>query len=483
MHKPARILAVIAIAALGLGLMALLGYRTSSRSALLKYKAELRAKGEKLSFAELGMPAQTPPNDSLALFTNAMDRLSYSRIAPGSIEIRRFVGAGQARVSWRGDKPFGADSGRNGLAADWQELSEQFEKYNDALADLREALKDERLQWSTRTSVWERGVPTYVSIRVAAQTLMGVAELHLHERKNEAALEDLEALTRVARMNRNDCTLVSQMIRVAVANLGMVATWEALQATNWSDSQLARLQKAWESVDLGAAVESGYVGERAAGDEIWRVIRKEGRGEFRKRMNFGSSTNYTFRTLAEDYVLLPLYKVTSMDADELFRLKSMQSYIETARAIRAHRPWNEAKQPQDRAMAELNRVSSSPAAARYWVSMISIPNFVRANQTGLRGETEWQMTIAAIALHRYKLRHGKYPEKLETLLPEFISEAPYDCFSGKPLCYRRNEDGSFLLYSVGEDCKDDGGDATGGKTNNSSIWEGAHDAVWPHAAN
>jgi hypothetical protein len=165
-----------------------------------------------------------------------------------------------------------------------------------------------------------------------------------------------------------------------------------------------------------------------------------------------------------------------MDADELFRLRVMQSYIDTARAVRAHQPWSEAKQYQDRGVAELNRVASAPFANRYWISMISIPNFTRANQSGVRGETEWQMTVAAIALERFKLSHGEYPKSLEALRPEFLAAVPYDCFSGKALCYLRKPDGRFLLYSVGEDGKDSGGDATAiGKF---GMWE-SKDAVWP----
>jgi hypothetical protein len=258
----------------------------------------------------------------------------------------------------------------------------------------------------------------------------------------------------------------------------MAATWEALQSPDWTEPQLARLQKAWESAELASALEKGCVGERAAGEEIWRVVRHESRPEVRKLFSFGVSTNMTVRRLAEDYVLLPLYKLTSMDEDELFRLKVMQGYIETARAVRAHRPWSEAKQAQDVGVAEINRISTSPVSARYWLSMISIPNFTRANQSGVRSDTEWQMTIAVIALKRFHLGHGKYPPNLEALTPEFLSAVPYDCFSGKALCYQRKSDDSFLLYSVGEDGKDDGGDATAvGKF---GMWEG-RDAAWPSA--
>jgi hypothetical protein len=56
--------------------------------------------------------------------------------------------------------------------------------------------------------------------------------------------------------------------------------------------------------------------------------------------------------------------------------------------------------------------------------------------------------------------------------------------SGKALRYHlRPGDGDFLLYSVGEDGKDDGGDPTQqeGKKSYRQIWDG-RDAVWPSAA-
>ena len=42
-------------------------------------------------------------------------------------------------------------------------------------------------------------------------------------------------------------------------------------------------------------------------------------------------------------------------------------------------------------------------------------------------------------------------------MPEFVPKVPLDPVDGQPLRYRRNADGTFLLYSVGENGKDDGG--------------------------
>ena len=45
---------------------------------------------------------------------------------------------------------------------------------------------------------------------------------------------------------------------------------------------------------------------------------------------------------------------------------------------------------------------------------------------------------------------------LADLVPDYLSEVPQDPFSGKPLLYRRNAKG-YVLYSVGLDGRDDGG--------------------------
>jgi len=95
-----------------------------------------------------------------------------------------------------------------------------------------------------------------------------------------------------------------------------------------------------------------------------------------------------------------------------------------------------------------------------------------------RYQTQCEMTIAAIALKRYQLRHGKYPKSLDELVPEFLREVPVDWMDGQKLRYRPEGD-TFVLWSVGEDGKDDGG--TPDQTDPYSFWEGK-DLVWPQAA-
>jgi hypothetical protein len=72
------------------------------------------------------------------------------------------------------------------------------------------------------------------------------------------------------------------------------------------------------------------------------------------------------------------------------------------------------------------------------------------------------------------------------LTPDLLQAVPIDYMDGQPLRYRRNADGTFLLYSVGENGVDDGGNPSLGKSVTSSnyYWQNAHalDWVWPQPA-
>ena len=63
----------------------------------------------------------------------------------------------------------------------------------------------------------------------------------------------------------------------------------------------------------------------------------------------------------------------------------------------------------------------------------------------------------ACALERYHLAHGEYPQTLDSLTPQFIEKIPHDIIGGKPLHFRREVNGQFVLYSIGWNETDDGG--------------------------
>jgi len=88
-----------------------------------------------------------------------------------------------------------------------------------------------------------------------------------------------------------------------------------------------------------------------------------------------------------------------------------------------------------------------------------------------RDELRWVVLDVEFALARYKARHGVYPVTLNELWPFMLTEGT-DPFSGEPLHYRREADGSFTIWSIGENLVDDGGKVEAGKR-----WQ-QDDYVW-----
>jgi hypothetical protein len=71
-------------------------------------------------------------------------------------------------------------------------------------------------------------------------------------------------------------------------------------------------------------------------------------------------------------------------------------------------------------------------------------------------QTAVESAQLACALERYRLANGGYPDKLEALVPQFIAAVPRDVIDGQPLRYRKEGEG-FVIYSIGWNQKDDGG--------------------------
>ena len=63
----------------------------------------------------------------------------------------------------------------------------------------------------------------------------------------------------------------------------------------------------------------------------------------------------------------------------------------------------------------------------------------------------------AIAIAGFHAQAGRWPNELSELFPDFTETIPRDRFSGQALIYRASQSG-YVLYSVGRNGKDDGGE-------------------------
>jgi hypothetical protein len=107
-------------------------------------------------------------------------------------------------------------------------------------------------------------------------------------------------------------------------------------------------------------------------------------------------------------------------------------------------------------VAEYKRASPSEALA-----MIVFPALSKVPTNHHRTCALLDCARTAVAAERYRLAHGRWPQALDQLVPEFLEKVPQDIFGTGPLRSRRLKDG-LLVYSVGPDGEEEP-DGLGGK--------------------
>jgi hypothetical protein len=179
-------------------------------------------------------------------------------------------------------------------------------------------------------------------------------------------------------------------------------------------------------------------------------------------------------------------------SDELRTLQGDSIILETLRAMQTNQS-QFYKADYDAMTVRLSALGITNAGEAFFRAL-KIPdlsemfgpyNFGSTVLKTLRVETARRVLVAAIALKRFQLKHGQLPARLNELVPEFLKSVPIDPNDGKSLRYHPNADGTYLLYSVGDDGKDDGGDPTNTASGSSSLyWQQNHvrDWVWPQPA-
>ena len=465
------------------------------RIALAHYQKQLRAKQERLTVSEL-VPLYPARENAFEEFVLAAKQLRQGAVVSmSSPTTMQLVAPGRARVIC-GQNVFWI----RGLTNSWLRLAKDLERNQEPLDQVRATLKQPG--WHARLD-YARGFEMDLShlsrYREAAQWLNAATLFELHNGDLPQALDNLLALAALARLQEDERRFDCHRVRLFIATIGLNLTWEMLQAPGWTDAQLAQLQQAWQAGDFIRDVERCLEMERALGHTYFARLRKSGpeiagwarlsRDQIlsatpRKRawnIPLGEEMSEIFAEgvfdLYDGFLYPPLWRLAWSHQDEGRYLQNMQVMLEAVRRTEKSKSLTTLRV----LLADLEskirnagpydhcRFLYSPSPS-YLIEELSRP---------LRCETQRAMTVTAIALKRYQLRCGKAAPSLAALVPELLPQLPTDYMDGQPLRYRSNADGTFALYSVGEDGQDDGGDpALPELRNRPRLWDG-RDAVWP----
>ena len=232
-----------------------------------------------------------------------------------------------------------------------------------------------------------------------------------------------------------------------MAAIALEPIYEGLAQHKWSDTQLAELDAELVKLDFLADYEFSMRGEM-----IFRISETE---YLRRSRNFQ----------ALDYSENGSH---SSSASHLgFRLAPASFFYRNELTIgQMHERWTLPIVDITNRTISPKKVDQSTAAAdkalqHGWpyniLARMIFPATGKAVTQYAREQSSIDLARTAIALERYHLAHGNYPESLDALAPQFIQKVPHDVIGGGPLHYRRTDDGQFVLYSVGWNETDDGG--------------------------
>ena len=292
--------------------------------------------------------------------------------------------------------------------------------------------------------------------------------LDLHDGNLAAAWTNLMAATRLVTAWEPEPTEISHLVRFGDTSLVFNAIWQALQTNGWPEEQLARLQMEWQSADFFTHLPETAAFKRASDVAFCQQDRQ---GHLNSRPNPGPTLT---EFVKEGLRFPPLIwselnrrwneanyrKYGSADDEKALLLFYRDRELELHNAVQAP-TWAQMRQLpgvtnkfffqskyRSRLQTMLRQHAISLAFQRQGAGLLG-----RAAEA----EARRRILITAIALERYRGKHGSYPNTLSELAPEFLKIPPVDFMDGQPLRYRSTDDGHFMLYSAGLDCVDDGG--------------------------
>jgi hypothetical protein len=313
-----------------------------------------------------------------------------------------------------------------------------------ALANNREALAD----WDAATKLPDFQVPEPNINDLAPylaqwKQLAQVAELRenvlLHNGQDKEAFDRILDHVRLGQQMQNaHGPLIDYLVGTAVRIMGLSQMQHWTGKTHLTPNQLKDYvrQLGLNPDEEGAAFANTIKAEYQFQVEMLDAMRQ------------GKITNSD----ASDYHphpsrLLPLFNFS--------QTKALYAEEDLKLVQAAPHHFNEAKLPDVYSRPSLAGMVLSGNGIGQILYYMTMPAIIPSLATKSKCDTQLQATRTILALRAYQLTHGKLPPDLNALVPEFLDAVPVDDFDGQPMRYSAEKK---MVYSVGKNLKDDGGD-------------------------
>jgi hypothetical protein len=285
------------------------------------------------------------------------------------------------------------------------------------------------------TRDFDAALPDYTALRRAVSLLCLDAQFGAAQGRPDEAAASVRIAIKLARSIRDDPFLIGHLVYVACEAVSLGTLEHCLLLTRFDEADLAVMADLTSVSDVATGPRRALIGERVLISAEFEKL-----NPVQRLIN----NNFNGGAVAE----LAAFAAGVDVLDHLANLRYIEGMIDMTR-----RPVWEWPDRAEALRTELQEIGPwRLGLPRYEEGQ----TFNLAFEMFLRSYARRRAALGALAVERYRLRHGELPETLDDCVPAFLDAVPLDPHTGDPIRYQVEPD-RFTVYTVGEDKTDDGG--------------------------
>lgn len=328
----------------------------------------------------------------------------------------------------------------------------------------------------------------YAQLRLVARMLAEKAKIEAEYGNFNKSLSATLAGLKTAKSLSNEPSIVAQLVRMAMSS---IALGELQKNINKKEAEPGLYLLLIKEVEAERRQNISHFGLRSEYLEFWGPISSNFRKIAGRSFEF---TEEDKKELEEKWgnILNPsdpsvnkiierekkwreFYKETYLksgckNVDDFLKKQELfflQTLIKVLPLLQ--KPYWETKEELKNIEVEIEKAPKEKTLLTYIIPFASL---VRTYLQEARIDAYLGAAELGLANRIYRAKHGKFVDSLSQLTPEILPSLPLDPFTGKDYIYRKKDKG-FIIYSVADNLKDDGG-----ISQNEKKWQGDYDIVW-----
>ena len=264
-------------------------------------------------------------------------------------------------------------------------------------------------------------------VKAAAQLLRLQAIATAQQGKS---LDSAEAITQIFAAGRSletEPLLISQLVRFAIDNIGVVSLQFALNRSSFADAEAAAMQAAVSQADNPGGLRIALLGERASFVTFLRDPRKALAADPSIAPAGAEST------LAEVFIWPMAKAVGFWQRDLRFGIDALTTNIMFATLPAPQR---------FHSITNSEAITERAMGGKYILTALLLPALQKACERDALHSAYIRNAVVALAVERFRVANGgKLPESTVGLVPEYLREVPIDPYDGKPVRYKQTGKG------------------------------------------